>query len=327
MQIVLKNTEKYIQTMLILTAFTVAGVIACTLLGYLFLPMAAAFYSAILVYENPKKRIISYALPVLLAGVSFLINRDFYSVEAFAYIGFALIILISVKKSLSKAECTFWLMLSCVIFFMASMLLIPVSAGRSILDFYAEAFSLLEEKFVYLLTSLSYTDNDGINLFYYNDYEAKNIFREFMLLAIPIAIVLTFLLTGITLKIFSAIVKRLSGEDSKICVWSFRIPQPVVYFYIILAVINIFSSGEEGIFAFVITSLYFVFMTVFAYHGVVFVHTYITVGGRSSFFSVVIILAAIFVFYSVSIQLLSYIGVYFNITYNRVLKRNSKPSK
>lgn len=327
MQIILKDNEKYRRVMIALSVLTSVGAIGCILLGYLFLPLAAAFYSALLIYENPKRRIVSYVIPITLTVVSVLINGNFYVIESLAYIMFAIVIFLCVRKNTSKAECVFWLMLTCCAFFIMSTLFFAVEAGKSISEFYTEVFYLLEEKFVMFITSLSYVDNDGTNLFYYNAYEAKNLFREFMLLAIPMLIILAFFITGITLKILSAIIRRTSDENSEFYKWSFRLPSTVAYFYIFVALINVFSAGEEGVFAFVITSLNLIFMFVFAYHGAELIYTFIKTKGKSAFFSVTVIILSIIIFYSFSIQLLSYIGAYFNITVNNSKKRNSTSSK
>ncbi len=323
MQLVLKKSSLYKKTISTLSFLTASCVFGCILLGYIFLPMAAAFYAALLVYENKSKRVMSYVLPVVMFLINFVLRDfSFYSLEAIAYVVIGVFIYFACAKNVSKGETVFWTTLSLAVMLVISAIFIAFETlgafGITPLEqFFSNLFLSYKSFFVDALTSITVANKEGISFFAYNPAEAELFFHEIVILLVPLVILFAFLLSGITFKIFQSVVRRISGEECEINSWNFKTSNLVAYFYVAVAILTIFASGS-GIFEISIVSLNTVFSAVFAYIGISFIYSLIILRGKSSFFAIALIVVTCLVFSSFAIQLLSFIGVYFNIFSNKI---------
>ena len=323
MQPVLKKSSLYTKTVTALTLLTASFVFGCILLGYVFLPMASAFYAALLIYENKSKRVVSYILPVVMFLLN-LVIRDFslYSLEAVAYVVVGVIIYFACTKNVSKGEAVFWTTLSIAVMIVISAVFLAFetlgSFGMTPLQqFFSNLFLSYKSFFVDLLTSITVANKEGITFFAYNPSEAELFFHEIVILIVPLVILFAFLLSGIAFKIFQSVIRRNSGDECEINSWNFKTSNLVAYFYVAVAILTIFASGS-GIFEISLVSLNTVFSAVFAYIGASFIYSLVVLRGKSSFFAIALIAVICLVFSSFAIQLLSFIGVYFNIFTNRI---------
>ena len=212
MQPVLKKSSLYKKTIFKLSLFTTVFVFGCILFGYFFLPMASAFYAALLVYENNSKRVMSYALPVVMFLIN-LVLRDFsfYSLEAIAYVAVGLIIYLTCNRDISKGESAFWTTFAITVMLVISAIFLAFetlgSFGMTPLQqFFSNLFLSYKSFFVDLLTSITVLDKEGVSFFAYNPGEAELFFHEIVILLIPIIILFAFLLSGIAFKIFRSII-------------------------------------------------------------------------------------------------------------------------
>lgn len=323
MQPILKKSSLYKKTIFTLSLLTAVFAFGCMLLGYIFLPMASAFYAALLIYENNSKRVISYALPVVMFLIN-LVLRDFsfYSLEAIAYVAVGVIIYLTCTRNISKGESVFWTTFAITVMLVVSAIFLAFETlgafGLTPLQqFFSNLFLSYKSFFVDSLTSITVLDREGVSFFAYNPGEAELFFHEIVILLIPIIILLAFLLSGITFKIFKSVIRKYSGDECGIDSWSFMTSNLVAYFYLIIAILAMFVSGS-GVFGLSLVSLNTVFSAVFAYIGVSFVYSLIMIRGKSSFFAVMLIIIACLIFSSFAIQLLSFVGVYFNIVTNKI---------
>lgn len=323
MQPVLKKISLYKKTISTLSVLTAVCAFGCILFGYLFLPLAAAFYAALLIYENSSKRVISYVLPVVMFLIN-LVLRDFsfYSLEALAYVAVGVIIYFMYTRNVSKGESVFWTTLILTVMLVVSAIFLAFETVGSfgltaVKHFFSNLFTAYKSYFVDALTSITVLNRDGVSFFAYNPSQAELFFHEIVLLLIPIVILFAFLLSGITFKVFASVIRKNSGEESGINSWNFLTSNFVAYFYIIVAIISMLASGS-GVFGLTLVSLNTVFSAVFAYIGVSFVYSLIVMRGKSSFFAIILIIVVCLVFSSFAIQLLSFLGVYFNIVTNKI---------
>ena len=326
MQPVLKRSSLYGKTVSALSGLTAVAVFGCMLLGYVFLPMASAFYAALLIYENKSKRIVSYVLPVVMFLFNFVIRDfSFYSLEAVAYVVVGLIIYFACIKDVSKGEAVFWTTLAITVMIIVSAIFLAFetlgSFGITPLEqFFSNIFLSYKSLFIDMLTALTVSNKEGISFFAYNPSEAELFFHEIIILLVPLVILFAFFLSGVTFKIFGRVIKAKSGEDCGISGWNFKTSNLVCYFYIVVAIVAIFVSGG-GIFELSVVSINTVFSAVFAYIGVSFIYSVIVSKRKSSFFAIALIAVVCLVFSSFAIQLLSFIGVYFNIFANKLSRR------
>ena len=323
MQLALRNTASYKSTLSVLTILTALSGFACMLVGYLTLPLAAAFYAALLTYENSSKRVFSYVIPIGLFIINFLL-KGFFTLEAVSYPVIGIIIYFSAKKGISKGEAAFWTTLTLTVLFSVSAIFLAFDYVGAfgitpIKQFFSNLFFSSKNQFTELLTTLTTVGEDGTKFFVSTPEEAELLFHDFVIFLIPITILLAFLVSGLTFKIFSATVRRCSGGDSVINLWSFRVSNMIAYFYVIVAVLSLFVSYDKSIFSYTVITINTVLSAVFAYIGVSVVYTIMRAKGMSFFLTISAIIIVCMLFSSFSTQIISLIGVYFNIVTNKIM--------
>ena len=323
MQFTVKNENSYSKTIALLALLTSVTVLACTQLGYILMPFAAAFYAALLIYDKTPGKILSIFLPLIFFVVNLLFS-GLYSLDAVAYAIVGVIIYFAVTKKITRGETAVYLTSVIVFSMILSAIFIAFKeAGRvdvsAITEFYGALYNTLKEQFVAMLMSLTTENAEGLTVFAYNVHDAEALFRELVIFAVPMLILCAFLLAGISLKFFSRTVKKISGEESGIMSWRFTISNFIAYFYIAVAIMSMLASGDSSVFSIAVVSVNTVLSCVFAYIGVTFVYGIIRSRGKSAFFSASLIILVCIILSSFALQLLSFLGVYFSIVTNRLL--------
>ena len=323
MHFTLKPNTLYSKTIISLVILTALCVFGCAQLGYLFLPFASAFYAALLIYDKTPKKILSILLAVMLFVVNFLF-RGLYSLEALAYAVVGIIIYFASTKKLSKGETAFFLTLALILLLSVSAIFIAFTAtdkvsGAAISEFYTALYEKFKTQFIDMLMSLTTKNPDGVTVFAYNFHEAAALFREMVMLLVPIFILTAFLLAGLSLKFFAKTVTKFSGEECGISAWRFSVSNFIAYFYVAVAIVSMLASGDSSIFTLVIISINTVLAAPFAYIGFTFLYELLKSRGKSSFFSLIIIVLLLALLSSVAIQIMAFLGVYFNIVTNKLL--------
>ena len=325
MQLVLNDKQSYPKIISLFAILTAVFALGSSVFGYILLPFAASFYAGLLVYEDKKRRILSFLVPVAVFIINFFIAGTIYSLEAVGYVLLGLIIFIAVKLNLSKAETAFWMSLCTVALLAVSLIFIPLSLGLdSVIGFYQELLLRFENFFTEYIIAATAEAEDGILNFYYNQYEASAIFKELILLSVAVFPIVAFLISGVALKLFSAIARKNSPEDSGILEWRFSTPNTVVYFYIIVMILAFMSAEDNGAFALVIAILNAIFTVVYAYSGASFVVGFFVMRGRSSIFGMLILILAMIVFSSFALHFLAIFGAYLTLTLNKLKKNTGK---
>lgn len=324
MQLKLKRSALYNRTIAKLSVLLILSCFGCMLFGYLFMPFASALYAALLIYEE-KKKIFSVALPILLLIVNFLIN-GLYSLECVSYALVGLVIFFCIKRRLSKGETAFWVILLTVLCFVSSALFIAFGkewgvGANAIKGFYQNLYGVLKDAALDFLTSLTTLDEKGLLVFAYNAIEAEAFIRETVLLLIPMAFILAFLSAGVTFKFFASVVEKNSGEECGIHFWKFKTSNLIAYFYIIIAILSIFAINDGTVFTYAITTLNTIFAPVFAYIGAYVIYLFLIARGKTPIFSILILSLGILVLSFFSVQILSFLGVYFNIKSNKLSRK------
>ncbi len=306
-----------------ITVLTVLFMLASAIFSYFILPVAAAFYAALLMYEgNARRRIHSYIVPIIAIAFDILLKGTL-SFDALSCIITGLLIYFLCKKGISKAESVFWISLALVASLLISALIFGLVFGKGmgIVGFYTELYNMYKAEFIELLTSLTLTSEQGTPLFAYNRIEAELLFNELVILLAPALVLLAVFLCALSLRIFSSLIVRYSGDECGIYEWRFNPSNLVAYFYLAVAILTIFAGSGTGIFAHTVTSLNIIFAPVFAYIGASVIHALIVSRGKSSFFALSVIVIACVILYTFSITLLSFIGVYFTVVANKVIKK------
>jgi len=328
MQISMDNKLDYGRVITKLSILTCISAFGCMMLGYLILPFASAFFAALLVYENPSKRILSYALPIGLFTVNFFLN-GLYSLEGIIYVVIGVIIYFVLKKNVSKGEAAFWISTAVVFFIIVSLVFTAFKFTGSVgvlpvKQYYSNLYVNFKKQFIETVTSLKIFDDNGAVSFAYNAYEAEQLFRELVVSFVTVIIVFAFTISGVTLKLFASSVAKYSSEDSLIYKWDFKTSNIVAIFYVAVSLISMMTDYDGSAFAFVVIALNTLFSAIFAYIGVRFIFYFILSKGKSVIFAVIAIAFIFILLSSFAMPILSYIGVYINAIMNRENRLSSK---
>ena len=295
-----------------LSLFTALLAASCAFFGYITLPFAAGMYATLLLAEQGNRRIVSYVLPVTTYIVNFLLN-GLFSLEGVAYVAVGIIIYLCYKNSKTKSETAFYLSLAIFIMMIISLAFmafenVGVVRFSSIKDFYYNLYVRFKDEFLSYVTSIVTKDSEGIYFFVYTLSEAENLFFDLITLTVPMFMIFSFLLCGVSLKTFDkSREKRLIGFERSAS-WRFTASKTVAVFYIIISLLNSFSTAND-VMGMSILSLNSLFMFVFAYIG--FSSVFRVIRRKTSGLTSLLILCFVITFmYAFIIQLLSYIGAY-----------------
>ncbi len=318
-----KSDNSYKSILISLSILTVIFAFCGMLLGYVFLPFAAAYYAMLIWHERSDKRILTYIIPPAIFIINFFINGIF-SLEGIAYAVLGAVIYFSYKNKKSKGETAFWSVLLIVAFIAISLIFLAFnSIGKAniaaITEFYSSLTELYREKFIEMATSITREDkNTGLIFFAYNSYQAGQLFDEMLIMLIPIAVIAAFLLAGITLKIFCHGMKKRTGDVRGINSWNFKTTSLIAYFYLIISVIALFTYSQSGAFPLIITTLNSIFGMVYAYVGFTFIYDIIA-HAKGPIFALTVMFFSLMFLSSFAVQLLSYIGVYYTVITNKMI--------
>lgn len=327
MQFLLQNKVQYSSVIFKLSVLTSLSVLGCMMFGYFLLPPAAAFYACLLVYEKRGKRVMSYVIPVIMFTLNLLL-KGFYSLEAVAYIAVGVVIYLTATRKVSKGEAVFWVVLVIALLMLLSCVLLAFELTGAvgvipIKQFYSNLYRNFRDTFITKVTSLTRITKSGEVTFAYNAYEAESMLSELTILIIPTFAIVCFAGCGFSFKCFSRAVNKLSGQECGISEWSFRTSNLVAYFYLLLAVLNLFVSSAAGIFGFSLMTLSTIFLVVFAYVGIKYTYRFFLSRGRSELFSAIVLVVVFALLSSGAVSIFSYLGAVINIFVNK----NSKESK
>ena len=283
------------------------------------LPFAASLYATLLLYESKEKRIISYVLPVIMFVINFALN-GLLSLEAVAYVIIGVVVYLSYVKKRSKAEGAFIATIVLLLLILISALLLAFDQlgafGSTVIEqFYSNLYINMKKETVGVLSSIITVTEEGDTFFMFSTYVAEETFNQIWMMILPFVILFSFFAVGASYKLFSLNILKYSGEESGIFDWNFRTPNLIAYFYVAIAALNLFITGN-GVFEISISLLNTIFLAVFAYIGIGVVYALLAVRGRA--FAIVVIIVAFFVISSYALTILSFVGVYFNVISNKV---------
>ena len=314
-----KDLTKKKQAVLITAIIAVLCGVLNSFLGEIFLPPTAALLAALFLFENGGKRIFSYVVPSCLVIINVFIG-GIYSVLGIAPIILALIIYFMYKNGRNKSECAVALTATAGVLILLSLYFAAVNATESfdfeaIKGFYIEIYEELKAGFVNQLSELS-TVNPELESPIFTEDELALIFDSIAGQLISMLVIVSFLIAGVALKLFSLLIYRFEKEPHVIVGWRFKITNVFAYFYAILLLLNIFVGSGLGVVELVIINLYNIFMAIFAYFGFMVAREFLS-RGRSGGFGTVMLVIGIFLLSALALQILSVIGLIYTIIDNK----------
>ncbi|MBO7303693.1 MAG: hypothetical protein J6V09_00525 [Clostridia bacterium] len=317
MQFLLKKDASQIKTVATLSFLVVLLAFGCMFFGFLALPFAAAFYTALLLYD--KKKIFALILPVPLIAVNVLIN-GFFSLEAIGYVLLGVVGYFAVKSGKSKAETAFWVgLVSAAIMIITAVLIAVGEVGEfsyaAIKTFYGTLYHELKNEFIKVVSQLTVLAEEQL-FFRFSTAEAEMIYHDAVFLAPSILLLSALAIAGFMLKSLSALILKFSGATDEILNWHFKAPNIISYFYIVLAITNLFAAGSGGLAALTVVTLNTLFSVLFAYLGVKFLF-FIVAYKRGVFFAIMLIGIGVMLTSGYAVVILSIVGVVSNIKMNK----------
>lgn len=279
--------------------------------GLFFIPLCAASLSALFISERGKRRIFSYLAPILIVVIDAAFNA-FYSFNCLVSLLIALILYFCFTKNRAKSECAVYITIlisayTFLAFLLLGFFLTKTFSLESVSEFYSEEFAFIKEQFSVMFEQ--FAAEESVNPELYSPEYISLMFSELYNSLTALVAVFSFLLCGVTFKIFAAFTKHIPEFCYKKERWIFETSSLFAYFYIALIILSFITATDE-FFGILISNLNTVFMFVYAYLGYKFVSA---VFANRGLFSRVLLFGAIIFFSGTAIQILSYIGVYFTI--------------
>ncbi|MBE6635061.1 MAG: hypothetical protein E7617_02505 [Ruminococcaceae bacterium] len=317
----LKDSYSYTVAMLLLSVLTFIFGIAFAVFGELLLPFATASAAALFVFENPGRRILSFAIPAITLVIAFVMN-GFYAIICVEYIILALLLALLYSKGISKAECVTYMTLVTAVFMVLALYL---GAGKAtgnftfeaVSDFYSDIYARLRAPIVEFISSRKISLPDGTLENYMSIEEAGYLFDSFAKLLPAMLGVASLVITAIALKLFTAFLFRLSRYGI-LKSFAFFMPSPITaYAYVAVAILSSFVGINAGWFAVAIANASEIMMIVFAFIGFNYLNALARMSsGRSTMYFIVA--AAIIMFGGAALQLLGFIGAWFAIKTDKI---------
>ncbi|MBR7117286.1 MAG: hypothetical protein IKC87_06235 [Clostridia bacterium] len=325
MEFRLKEEAKSVKTRIILAIFAVLGGAAAALLaqlGVLVLPLAAAPLAVIFLVETKRKRVFSIIVPILLLVIDFVLNL-YYSFTCFGIIAVAFVIFLTVRTGfLAKTESAMLATVVLAIVSAVSLVMLGCYLFESfdlsvVLEGWHGVLSEMREVWITAIEEQVALDTTGELAAVLTPEVSGAMFDAYANGIYAIVVIVAFIAVGISLKLFAWILKKYAERPKVFDGWRFA-PTPVyAYFYMALYLIGSFGMGTDAV-SVAISALSTVFMFIFAYVGIVFTNAYLKMRGSDSASTKVILIIIIVLFFSISLSILSFVGVFATVMLDKL---------
>ena len=306
----LKGMHNYAKVILLLSVLTFISGLLSSFLGELFLPFSSGIFAALLLFENPKKRIFSYVVPISTFAISIAVN-GIYGIVSLNYAAIALIIYLCYIRSVSKAECSIYVTITASLFIIFSLYLSAATTIGSfefneVANYFLELYQELKE---YLIGSVKeyYSSVPEAN----QSFSAETIeiyFDSLSNILVSIIGIIAFVITGISIKLFTKLALHYS-KNGILKSFAHFIPSAfAAYAYIALTVISIFITKNTILNSAIINASN-ILMVVFVYIGIQYILLTGKLANRKSTVYTFIAISLL-VIPSIALQIVSYLGVW-----------------
>ena len=323
----IKSTLNEKKTLTILAVLSVVFGIGMCFVTEICLPLAAAVLAVLYLYDSSSSRSLSTVVSVSVIAINLaatLFVGGYSVVTAFGAVLLACITWLCYSKNASKCAAVLYSTIAASAIIALSFVSIPMLIERSfsfdvVKEFYTALYISLKQSFAVAIDQL-YAGvsavEAGIGI---SPEQFDIVFERATYMLISILVIVGFAIAGITLKIFSAFVSRLDSDSDRVVNWKFEMPILYAYFFMALSLINLFASSSMSVFAISMSNLYNVFLFVYAYVGMRVAHNHFA-AKRGKIGVTLIMLVIILLAFSLSIQVLALVGVFYSIYRNRVQK-------
>lgn len=306
----LRNSLSANKTLLILSLICLLlGALSCVA-GEIMIPLLAGVLSALYLFDTKSKRIFSILVSVALIALNIASVLFKYAISLFAptAIILSLILCSAFTKGQSKSDAAYVMsIISAALGVVGYLLFAMIEQGvytlDAAMDYYVELIDSIRLIFVDSMVEIYATS--GIEV---TEEIVTAVFNQQINMIISYLLIGGFVISGISMKIFGAIVGLCAEDKTHIKEWRFTATRVYAYFYVILVILSLFASSADSIFAISVFNLYNIFMVIFAYVGFKVAHDLLK-KRMKPFLSVVVLLGALLLFSSFAAQLLAALGV------------------
>lgn len=306
----------------VIAALSVVFGIISVFLSDIFAVLAVAYLAATMVFDKTPRLLLSIgaSLLIVVANVLCLVFTDASILSGFLTVAAGSVIAAAFRLHRSKNECVLISVTVVSLFTVGSMLLLFMRAAGSFsisaaMEVYDSVYESLKNDFINRIGDITAGMGNGNAEVVISSEDIAMMFDSVANLGIAMIIILSFAIVGISFKLFTRVVASYAKDGSIIRDWRFCPSGVFGYFYIALYLISIFL-GEPSAFSLTVMNLYYVFMVVFAYLGYGVTVAFLS-QVRSSTFAYLSVIAALVLFSSIAIQILSLVGVFFAINHGK----------
>jgi hypothetical protein len=309
--------------MSVIIALSLLSLVFCILFGFvgeLALPFASAFLAVLFIFEKPDKRIFSYIIPII--GICFnIVMRGIYMIVSLELVVLALIIALCYRYSETKNICSVYLSVAAFIFLLCSFY---VSGARSCGDFspntvakhYSEVYLEFKDALAGIIASIKLTAADGTLNSIMTEQQAKELISEYSKLTVAYIGVASFLIAGISLKVFNFVVLRISKHGIRKTFAYFFPKTWLAYLYAAISIVSAFIDLEST-FSIGIRTVSEILMFVFAYIGIRYVMVVARASSRKGFYTAMLVFGLLFM-PGIAVQVVSYFGAWIVVSTNLI---------
>ncbi len=290
--------------------------------GEFFLVLTVPFLSAVFLYENKEKRILSYLLPFALILLDVLINRNFAVSSATATL-LSVLLVGCLFLRINKGQTAFALVCVLCVSFLLVLLLVAfqnenTKSVADVFPYYQNILADLKERTTDELLDAYDAVRDNFPKSYATLFTEENIGKMFdsLVALLPSVLVLSmFFAAGILLKVFCLLICLLSKEEKILRTWRFSTSNLFVIVFFLTSLLSLFFSTDT-VFGTSVLNIYYIFVGVYAYLGLKFFCMVVRRSKRKAF-PILLFVATVLVLNVVAVVPLSYFGAFFTMLSNR----------
>ena len=284
--------------------------------GEIFMPIAAAYFSALAIFDRTKKHALSLSAGVLILVINVLgiVFTGYISLAGVMVVAVSAVIAFYVLNGRSKNECVFVVTAIFTLLLAITFALVLMKeagqfnfeAAKAVFD---ELYVSIRTGFVDSIGEMTSSLGDGTADVLLSSEQVAQMFDMVANLLIAFVVIFAFALAGFTFRGLNFVVTHNAVESQSFNEWRFLPPSIYGYFYVALFVLSFFLQ-ETTVFSVTVNNLVYVFMAIFLYPGIKLTFAFLSTF-RSRGFAYVAIIASLILFSSVAIEFISMVGVFF----------------
>ena len=317
MNLEIKDSAKgFAKKIAIFAIIAVVGLGAALLsqLGLVLVSLLSALLVYTFVLEQGGRRVFTFIAPAIVVIVDFVFN-GFFSLSCITSVVVAVLVYFSLTKSLlSKAECAL-AVTTLISLSMGAMLIfaafyeIGTTDFNAAIDYYKSIIT--ENRVVFIDSFSAYISADATPELeeMFSSEVLGALYDSYMSILISIFVIIAFALAGFVFKLLASMLDKSLVSPMEFRTWRFELSPIFAYFYLALYLLGLFFNSNDTL-SISILNLTNIFMFIFAYVGFGFALFILRRRIRSKSGALIALVVAIIVFYTLAVNLLSFLGVF-----------------